>query len=138
MGLIARHAEAAGFSTLCMGSAYDIMRAVNPPRGAFLDFPLGHTTGKPGQPELQVEILRSALDCFNAISEPGAIQTLSFQWDKDEAWKKTMADKEDQRLPRHSAPQYQNEEDRARAEAGDLSALDLCGCEMCTLSHMQT
>ncbi len=135
MGLIARHAEAAGFSTLCMGSAYDIMRAVNPPRGAFLDFPLGHTTGKPGQPDLQVEILRSALDCFNTMSEPGSIQTLSYQWDADGAWKKEVFEKEDERLPRDAAPQYQNEKDRARAEAGDISALGLCGCEMCTLSH---
>ncbi len=135
MGLIARHAEAVGFPTLCMGSAYDIMLAVNPPRGAFLDFPLGHTTGKPGQPELQVEILRSALDCFNTMSEPGSIKTLSFQWDKDGAWKKAMFEKEDQRLPRYATPQYQNEEDKARAEAGDISALGLCGCETCTLSH---
>lgn len=135
MGLIARQAEAVGIPTLCMGSAYDIMRAVNPPRGAFLDFPLGHTTGKPNQPEFQREILRSALGCFNTMSEPGSIRTLPFQWDEDEAWKKAMFENEDQRLPRYETPQYQSEEDRARAEAGDISALGLCGCEMCTSSH---
>ncbi|MFW6080407.1 MAG: hypothetical protein ACOC7W_00735 [Desulfosalsimonas sp.] len=132
MGLIARHAEAAGVPTLYMGSAYDVMRAVNPPRGAFLDFPLGHTTGKPGQPQLQREILRYALDCFNTISKPGSITTLPFQWDEEGAWKKEMLEKEDQRLPRHDTPQYQSMEDRARAEAGDTSAIGLCGCEMCT------
>ena len=38
VGLIARNAEAAGIPTLSMGSALDIMQAVNPPRAAFLDF----------------------------------------------------------------------------------------------------
>jgi hypothetical protein len=29
-----------------MASALDVIKAVKPPRAAFLDFPLGHTTGK--------------------------------------------------------------------------------------------
>ncbi|MFO7931356.1 MAG: hypothetical protein R6U97_08105 [Desulfosalsimonas sp.] len=69
------------------------------------------------------------------MSEPGSIKTLPFQWDDDGAWKKELAESEDQRLPRYDMPQYQNREDRARAEAGDISALGLCGCEMCAVSH---
>jgi len=64
VGLVARSAEAAGIPTLCLASALDITRAVNPPRAAFLDFPLGHTAGKPGDPELQRAILADALSSF--------------------------------------------------------------------------
>ena len=68
MGLVARHVEAAGIPTLCMTSAQDITRAVNPPRAAFLDFPLGHTTGKPHEPDLQRRILVQALSSFGGAA----------------------------------------------------------------------
>ena len=70
--------EAAGISTLCMGAALDIMKAVNPPRGVFVDYPLGHTAGKPNQPELQREILMAALEAFNALTEPDSLQCSRF------------------------------------------------------------
>jgi len=133
VGLIARQVEAAGISTLCMGSAYDIMRAVNPPRGAFLDFPLGHTAGKPDQPELQRQILIEALEAFNSLTEPGSIKKLPFQWDEDEGWRGAMFS---DRLPRHDTPQYQNEDDRRRAEANERFALAACGCQVCAGSSM--
>jgi len=44
-----------------MTSALDITRAVNPPRAVFVNFPLGHQTGKPHQPELQRAIVRDAM-----------------------------------------------------------------------------
>lgn len=116
MGLIARHAEAAGISTLCMSSALDITRAVNPPRAAFLDFPLGHTTGKPNDPELQRTILTQALAGFSSLTIPGSIQTLPFQWSADDGWKSTAMLDGDTRVPRFDTPQYQNQEDRRRAE----------------------
>jgi hypothetical protein len=54
-----------------MGSALDILKAGNPPRAAFLDYPLGHTTGKPNQPELQREIMLQALESFTSLTVPG-------------------------------------------------------------------
>jgi hypothetical protein len=131
VGLIARQAEQAGIPTLCMGSAYDIMAAVNPPRAAFLDFPLGYTTGKPHQPQLQQEILTEALRAFASLDEPGSIQTLPFVWDEEQSWKNEVF-RQDIRMDRYATPQYQSEEDRQRAEANDHSALSLCGCEACT------
>ena len=116
VGLIARHAEAAGLSTLCMSSALDITRAVHPPRAAFLDYPLGHTTGKPHQPELQREILLQALESFSSLTTPGSIKMLPFQWSTNQAWQETAQRGPDDRRPRYETPQYQNEEDRARAE----------------------
>jgi hypothetical protein len=117
VGLIARHAEHVGIPTLCMASALDVIRAVRPPRAVFLDFPLGHTTGKPHDPELQREILIQALDVFNSMTEPGSIRTLNFCWSETDEWKQPAMPEDDSRVPRHDTPQYQTEADRIRAEA---------------------
>lgn len=100
-----------------MSSALDITRAVNPPRAAFLDFPLGHTTGKPHDPELQRAILVEALDAFVSLREPGSVKRLPFEWADDDAWKATAMTGGDARTPRDATPQYQNEDDRRRAES---------------------
>lgn len=82
--------EAAGIPTLCMTSALDITRAVNPPRAVFLNFPLGHQTGKPNQPDLQRQILRDALRAFETIERPGTIVELPYVWDEnDRTWEAT-------------------------------------------------
>ena len=117
VGLLARHAEAVGLATLCMTSALDITQAVNPPRAAFLDYPLGHTTGKPHQPALQREILLEALAGFSDLSAPGAVKMLPFKWSDDRSWQETAQRGPDDRRPRYDTPQYQYEEDRARAAA---------------------
>jgi hypothetical protein len=121
VGLIARQVEAAGIPTLCMSSALDITQSVNPPRAAFLDYPLGHTTGKPYEPALQRDIVLQALAAFTALTTPGCVKMLPFRWSDDEAWKETAQRGPDDRLPRYDTPQYQTEEDRLRAEAHDPS-----------------
>ncbi len=126
MGLVARHAEAAGIPTLCMTSARDITRAVNPPRAAFLDFPLGHTTGKPHEPDLQRKILVEALSSFETMTAPGSVKELPFRWSEDEEWKAKAFAEGDDRRPRHDTPQYQNDEDRRRAEQGWFSPCPVC------------
>jgi hypothetical protein len=79
--------EEAGIPTLCMTSALDITRAVNPPRAVFLNFPLGHQTGKPNQPDLQRQIVTDAMHAFETIAEPGTIVQLPYVWDpNDRAW----------------------------------------------------
>lgn len=99
-----------------MTSALDITRSVNPPRAAFLDFPLGHTTGKPNDARLQSAILADALDAFTSLREPGSVKMLPFRWSEDDEWKRTAFAGSDDRQPRHETPQYQNEEDRRKAE----------------------
>jgi hypothetical protein len=90
VGLIARVVEAAGIPTLCMTSALDITQAVNPPRAVFLNFPLGHQTGKPYQPELQRRIVRDAMQAFQTLTEPGSIVHLPYVWDpNDRRWEDT-------------------------------------------------
>ncbi len=126
MGLVARHAEAAGIPTLCMTSARDITRAVNPPRAAFLDFPLGHTTGKPHAPDLQRRILVEALSSFETMTAPGSMKELPFRWSEDEEWKAKAFAEGDDRAPRHDTPQYQDEEDRRLAEEGGGRPCPVC------------
>lgn len=126
MGLVARHTEAAGIPTLCMTSARDITRAVNPPRAAFLDFPLGHTAGKPHAPDLQRRILVEALSSFETMTAPGSMKDLPFRWSEDEEWKAKAFAEGDDRKPRHDTPQYQDEEDRRLAEEGGGRSCPVC------------
>ena len=126
MGLIARHAEAAGIPTLCMGSALDILQAVHPPRAAFLDYLLGHTTGKPSEPELQRAILLEAFEAFSSLSQPGQIKHLPFRWAEDDGWKDGVMNDGDTRTPRRDTPQYQTEADRILAEQNDPEACEVC------------
>ena len=73
-----------------MTSALDITQAVNPPRAVFLNFPLGHQTGKPGRPALQRQIVQDAMQAFQTISEPGSIIQLPHVWDQeDRSWEET-------------------------------------------------
>ena len=128
MGLIAREVEARGIPTVNMTSALSITAAANPPRGVYLDYPLGHTTGKPNDPEEQYAIMAQALAAFSAIQAPGTILELDFEWRDDDSWKdrvmrpqpkaetKTKAKHEDDRVARFDTPQYQSTED---AEAAD-------------------
>ncbi len=116
MGLVARHVEAAGIPTLCMTSALDITRAVNPPRAAFLDFPRGHTTGAPNDPETQRGILADALSAYSSMTIPGSVTMLPYRWPGGEAWKPKAFAEGDERRPRLDTPQYQSEEDKRLAE----------------------
>jgi len=120
--------EAAGIPTLCLSSAIDITRAVNPPRAAFLDFPLGHTAGKPGDAGLQRSILADALASFDEMTAPGSIRPLPYRWSEDEGWKEKAFAGGDERLPRHDSPQYQTEDDRKKAEdPASRSSCPICG-----------
>ncbi len=114
--IVARHLEQHGISTLCLTSALDITRSVNPPRIAFLDFPIGYICGKPGDSALQEAIVREALQAFDALQTPGAVKRLSFCWSPDASWKSEPIRPQDVRKPRVAVPQYQNEEDRKMAE----------------------
>ena len=131
MGLIARQAEAAGIATLSMSSALDITRSVNPPRAVFLDFPLGHTSGPPDRPDLQRRILVDTLEAFTAMTAPGSIKALPYQWPEDPTWHTAYNRIGDARTERAATPQYQTEEDRHRAEKNDRSALAVCSCPEC-------
>jgi D-proline reductase (dithiol) PrdB len=115
--IVARCLEQKGVCTLCLTSALDITRSVNPPRIAFLDYPIGYICGKPGDSALQEAIVREALSAFDAIQTPGGIRRLPFSWSPDASWKSEPIRRQDVRKPRTAVAQYQCEEDRRLAEA---------------------
>lgn len=109
-----------------MTSALDITKAVNPPRAAFLDFPLGHTTGKPDDPNGQRAILVEALDAFTSLTTPGSVKHLPFRWSERDEWKETAQRGKDDRVPRYDTPQYQTEDDRRLTEEHYEAACATC------------
>jgi len=117
--LIARHLEARGLPTLCLGSAHDILAAGRPPRSVFVDYPLGHSAGRPLRPDDQRAVLGAALRGFEAIVQPGRILTLDRRWPGDGDWKAAAVNpgRGDTRQPRDTTPRYQTEDDRRLAEA---------------------
>lgn len=125
MGLIARTLEGRGIPTLSLSCARSITEAVNPPRAAFLDFPLGRTAGPPGDKRLQRRILLDALAVLETATRPGVIQPLPHPWPGGNAWKsqrrppgrKAAAAPKDERAARLDSPQYQTREDEAAAAA---------------------
>jgi hypothetical protein len=66
-----------------MSSALDITRLVKPPRSVFLNFPLGHTTGKPFDKEGQIQILKRALEFLVEAQEGGGTKKLPDVWSED-------------------------------------------------------
>ncbi len=109
-----------------MTSALSITQSANPPRAAFLDFPLGHTAGRPNLPGEQVEIMRQALQLFDTITESGTAVQLEFSWPGD--WKPAARAPIDHRTPRYDTPQYQTDADRelAIANHGETFACAAC------------
>ena len=96
----------------------------------FIDAPLGHTTGAPGDAEGQRSLLADGLAAAASIDEPGTIIDLDYRW-KDDDWKAdplgwsrrrqragTTAQKAgDTRTNRSDEPQYQSEDDERLADA---------------------
>jgi hypothetical protein len=113
VGLIARHLEAAGVPTVTLSSARTITASVRPPRSVFVDFPLGHTAGPPGDPVAQAAVVAAALDCLESATQPGTIVDLPLNWPAGGAWKR--GDVGETRKPRDDTPQYQDDDDRAVA-----------------------
>jgi hypothetical protein len=70
-----------------MTSALDITRSVKPPRAVFVNFPLGHQTGPPEQPDLQRRIVTDAMRAFEEIKVPATVVELPYVWDaNDRSW----------------------------------------------------
>ncbi len=70
-----------------MTSALDITQSVKAPRAVFVNFPLGHQTGRPNDPAIQRKIVRDAMRAFESISKPGEIVQLPYVWDpNDRGW----------------------------------------------------
>ena len=118
MCLVARHLEARGIPTLVLGSALDIFTAGRPPRGVFVDYPLGHSSGKPFDAADQLRIVRAAVQGFERLQVPGEILQLPADWGNDD-WRELAGatQGEDTRQPRDESPQFERPADREAAIA---------------------
>ena len=103
---------------MIIGSALDIIRSAAPPRATFLDYPLGHTCGKPFDSADHLDIVRRSLQQLERISVPGEIVDLDKTW-IDDTWRDKAMDpgSGDTREIRDDTPQYQYEDDKRLAEA---------------------
>jgi len=121
-----------------MASALSITAAVNPPRAVFVDFPLGHTSGKANDKPLQRHLMIDTLSALDSIQQPGEIRHLPYQWSEDDSWKDRVmrpeskrksasTNHQDDRLARTDEPQYQSQADRRAAE----QVLASGGCRSC-------
>ena len=117
--LIARHLEGNGIPTVCLGSAHDILASGRAPRAVFVDYPMGHTSGKPFDRDDQLGIARSALRALETTTLPGDIHILPHRWDALGEWKKEAGRTRGPytRRPRDESPQFQFEADREAARA---------------------
>jgi D-proline reductase (dithiol) PrdB len=79
--LTARAIEEAGIPTVTMSSAFDLSALVKPPRTFFVNYPLGHETGRPFDRENQLEIIRTALGTAKDLKEAGKIVELPYCWE---------------------------------------------------------
>jgi hypothetical protein len=52
-----------------------------------LDYPLGHTSGRPHEPELNRQILRDTLAAFENLRVPGSMAHLPYRWSDSDRWK---------------------------------------------------
>jgi len=76
-----------------------------------VNYPLGHTSGRPGQLDEQMAIVSSALSLLQSASEPGRIVPLPFVWPGD--WKAKARGLGDSRSERAETPQYDRPADEA-------------------------
>jgi D-proline reductase (dithiol) PrdB len=83
VGLVARAIEEAGIPTLTMSVAFDITRQIRPPRAAFVDYPMGNQTGRPGNVEEQRRIVRAAFAALGRMVEPPAVVDLGIALEAD-------------------------------------------------------
>ena len=86
MGLIARGVEDAGIPTVYLGSCFDIMDLLKAPRMVFVDFPLGRQCGKADDRDLQMNILKDALNFLETARTPGQMLELPYSWGEPFDW----------------------------------------------------
>ena len=70
MSTLAHVLEEAGLATVALGIVRGQLESTAPPRGLFVDFPLGRPLGKPGDAEFQHRVLAHAFSMLER-TEPG-------------------------------------------------------------------
>lgn len=80
MGLVCRVVEASGIATVCVSTGRDLTAQVKPPRGLFVNHPMGNAFGAPGDVEAQSAVLRAAFRLAEAAETGGVLVDLPTAW----------------------------------------------------------
>jgi hypothetical protein len=81
--VLARTFEAAGMSTVLVTVMPYWSERLGVPRTVGVEFPFGHTLGRPGDRDTQTGIIRSALNLLEQATQPGEIRELDYVWPQD-------------------------------------------------------
>jgi hypothetical protein len=117
VSLVARHLEANGIPTVVLGSALDIVEYCGVPRFYYVDFPLGNPCGKPGDKDMQLEIVRQALTQLHSAQRPRTTVRAPFEWSADQRWRSNYArvDEKNRDALRRKGEQRRAQQAEARA-----------------------
>jgi hypothetical protein len=80
VGLVCRIVEEHGIATVCVSTGRDLTAQVRPPRGVFVNHPMGNAFGAPGDTATQTKILRVALQLALTAGEGGTLIDLPGEW----------------------------------------------------------
>jgi D-proline reductase (dithiol) PrdB len=78
VGLIQRIFEDRGISTVSISLNLAITKKVKPPRALYPGFALGHPLGRPHDRDIQLQVLRDALELLEEDLEPGSVVVKSY------------------------------------------------------------
>lgn len=99
---------------MVLGSAFDILSSSWPPRTSFVNYPLGHSAGKPFDKADQNRLVRAALVGLETHTKAGQVNVLDCDWGNLEDVCATVGG-EETILNRVTTITYQNEVDLERA-----------------------
>ncbi len=94
VSLVARALEQAGFPTVIIANARDIVEHCGVARLLFVDFPLGNPCGTPGNRAQQAEILERALQLLESAQAPRTTLQTPYEWAAGDDWKRLIFSEE--------------------------------------------
>lgn len=80
MPVLARLFESAGMSTILVTNMPYWAEKVGTPRALAVEFPFGHLLGQPGDRQMQLRVIRRALEVLECAQVPGTIVHSPEQW----------------------------------------------------------
>jgi len=116
--LLARYLEAAGISTVVMGTAKDIVEYCGVPRFLFSDFPLGNAAARPNDPASQDFSFELALKLLESAPAPRTTVQSPLRWSNDFDWKLDYSNLD--RLSKEEIMRLSEEAEKARVTAREL------------------
>ena len=65
---------------MCVSTGRDLTAQVKPPRSVFVNHPMGNAFGAPGDTDMQLKILRGALQLVQTAQQGGVLVDLPNVW----------------------------------------------------------